>query len=60
MLFWNLGILYQLKKDFENSIQNFKKAVEISSDYSSLYFDFGNTYFANNDYDNAIKCYEKQ
>lgn len=38
------GFIYSLKKDYDNAIAQYKKTIELKSDYAEAYHDLGNLY----------------
>jgi type IV pilus assembly protein PilF len=55
----NLGSAYHNKGDYRRAIENFKKSVEYSKDYTPAYINMGTSYEALREWDNAIAAYKK-
>lgn len=57
--FYNVGIDFYNKKDYENAILNFKLALEKKNIKPQVYYNLALTYQSINDYDRAIVTYSK-
>lgn len=64
--FYSLGNMYCGKykvdvvfSDIEDSIENYKKALELKNNYYKYYYRLANAYILKNDYENAVKNYEE-
>jgi OOP family OmpA-OmpF porin len=54
--YYRLGLVYMGKKNYQAAIKNFNKGVVLTSDPSkqkTFWYDMGDSYFAQGDYDNA-------
>ncbi|TET52952.1 MAG: tetratricopeptide repeat protein [Actinobacteria bacterium] len=58
-----MGAVYNKSGDFKNAINYLKKAAsakkQLGPFYSKTYFEMGQAYYDNNDYEKAIEAYEK-
>lgn len=54
-----IAIVYQKIDQFDLSLQHFKKAIRIKSDFPEAYNNMGILYFKKGDHENAIKCFKK-
>jgi len=57
--FYNLGIIYYCRGNFDEAIIMFKKAIENNRNIPFYYYYLGQVYHNKTDYDSAIKEYEK-
>lgn len=55
----NLGDYYGRHGDLENSVREFKRAIELKPNYADAYHNLGNAYRDMRQFENAIKSYEK-
>lgn len=55
----NLGIAYGIKKNYENSIAYFEKAIKADSDNPSIYNNMSKTYFYMGNTAKATECIQK-
>lgn len=55
----NLGDMYARQGDFEKSIEEFKKAIELKADYAGAYHNMANSYREMGIIDQAMENYEK-
>lgn len=58
-LFYNIGIVYEKLKKFDNAEQSYIKAIEFSPDETDFYYNLGLVYIEKNEYDKAISCFKK-
>ena len=56
--FYLLAKFYDAISDKENTQKNFKKAIELKSNYDYAYFDLAKFYFDQKKYDDAKKYFE--
>ena len=56
---YQLGVAYDKMKDYENAIENFKRAISIDSRYSKAYKRLGYTYDAMGRHGEAVECFKK-
>jgi len=56
---FNMGINYRKLGKYLESVEEFKKAIEIHADKASVYNNLGLTYFEKADYDEAISNFSK-
>ncbi len=54
---YNLGVLYSKKNDFDAAIEAYQTAVDINIDYAEAYFNMGNIYMTQGHYNNALFAY---
>src|SRR3989344_7355383 len=48
-----LGLIYESKGETENAISEYRKAIEKDKNYATAYFNLGNIYLKNGQYDKA-------
>ncbi len=56
---YNLGIVYNERKEFKKAVFAFDYATIIKEDFASAYFNKGNSHFNLNEYGQALECYYK-
>ena len=57
--YYNLGVAYADKGDFDNTIVNFTKAIELDPDYAEAYHNRGATYGKKGELNSAIVNFTK-
>ena len=55
----NLGTVYFAKKSYRRAIEQYRKALRIRPDSSSILSNLGTAYFARKNYDEAAKAYQE-
>ena len=55
----NLGTIYFAKKSYRRAIEQYKKALRLHPDSSSMLSNLGTAYFARKNYDLAFELYQK-
>jgi cytochrome c-type biogenesis protein CcmH/NrfG len=58
-LYWRLANNYILAKNYSKATENFKKAINLKTDYLGGYIGLARSYEANNEVDNAVDTYKK-
>ncbi len=58
-IYCQLGILYQLKEDYEKAVRAFEMAIEANGGYANAYSGLGITYRKMGDYEKALQTYER-
>ena len=56
---YNMGIVNDKLKKYEDALQAYDYAIIIEEDFSSAYFNMGNTYMSVANYDKALECFKK-
>lgn len=59
MAHYSLGLLFQKKSMFEDSLRSYKKAIEINPNYEMSHYQLGLLYFKNQMNEEALKCFNK-
>jgi len=59
LLQYDIGLVYSLKKQYDQAIVHFKKALDLKSDYGEAINSLGNAYAGKEDWDQAIFYYKK-
>ena len=54
---YNIGIVYNKLKQYENALDAYEFAIAIDDGFSSAHFNIGNTYMNLNQYDKALEAY---
>jgi len=57
--FYNLGLTYYEKNEFDKAIESFKNTLEIDPKYVAAWYDLGYIYKRKKEYDKAIEHYNK-
>jgi len=57
--YFNLGNMYLCKKEINDAIESFKKAVEIKPDNADAHLSLGDAYREKHENDNAVGCYRQ-
>jgi len=58
-LYYSKGVIAENKKDYDNAIENFKKAIALDENYVDAYFELGNICYEKGLYDLEIQVFEK-
>ena len=58
-LYYNRGVAWQKKGDFDQAVSDYNKAIEINPRYAMAYNNRGNTFQTNGQYDKAISDFTK-
>lgn len=59
LLQYDMGIVYAYKKQYDEAIVHFKKALDLKPDYGEAINSLGNAYAGKEDWDQAISYYKK-
>ena len=59
LLQYDIGLVYLLKKQYDEAIAHFKKALDLKPDYGEAINSLGNAYAGKGDWDQAIFNYKK-
>ncbi|MFH1241201.1 MAG: tetratricopeptide repeat protein [Pseudomonadota bacterium] len=57
--YYNMGIAYSEKGEYEKVIENYRRAIELSPSFSACYDRLGHAYEAKDRWDDAIDTYKK-
>ena len=57
--YYNSGMAYYKKQEYDKAITAFSEARKINPDYSEAYYNRGNAYWGEVDFDKAIVDYDK-
>ncbi len=58
-LFYNRGLAYRDKGDYDRAIENYDKALRINPEDANAYYSRGGAYHGKGDYDQAIQDYDE-
>jgi tetratricopeptide (TPR) repeat protein len=57
--YFNRGLAYGGKGEFDSAIEDYNRAIELNPDYTAAYLNRGNAYTEKGDFDRAIEDYDK-
>lgn len=57
--YYSKGMLYKAKKEYEDAIRCFNKAIELDNNYGEAYVDLGDVYYMNGDYNSEVDVLSK-
>ena len=57
--YYNIGNTYRDKKDYDEAIKAYRRAIELEPDYADAYYNLGLAYAGKGEYDRAIEAFNQ-